>query len=83
MPSILQSINEENAAQIIALVKRISRTRGRKHPEAGTIEIPLSLLNQVSLLASLYEGRTLPISQNLCQHCPLHASTISVEQENG
>lgn len=73
--SILHSINQETAAQIIALVRRISRKRGRTHPESGTVEVSLALLNQVSTLATLYEGRTLPISQDLCPHCPLHAST--------
>ncbi len=81
MPSILKSIDQENARQIVALVRVINRKRGRKHPEFGTVEVPLSLLNQVSILASLYEGGTLPIAQDgLCQHCPLHASTVLIDQ---
>jgi hypothetical protein len=80
MSNILRSMDKETVAQIVALVRRISRARGRKHPEFGTVEVPLNLLNQVSTLASLYEGGTLPISQDLCQHCPLHASTVLIDQ---
>ena len=88
MPDILQTLetlNQADARQMAGLARRISRARGRQHPEARTVEVPLDLLNQLSVLASLYEGATLTISQHLCEHCPLHdnTGTISIEQENG
>jgi len=83
MTTSLQNLDRDDARQMAGLARRISRARGRKHPDMQTVEVPLDLLNQLSVLASLYEGGTLPISQHLCQQCPLHITTVSTEQENG
>lgn len=81
----LETLDQEDARQMVGLARLISHKRGRQHPEAGTVEVPLDLLNQLSILASLYEGATLTISQHLCQTCPLKDNTgsISIEQKNG
>ncbi|MFQ3615873.1 MAG: hypothetical protein SNJ57_09330 [Cyanobacteriota bacterium] len=65
-----------DARQLVTLVRRLSRRRGRKHPDLGTIEVPLDLLNQISILATLYEGGTLPIHEDLCGSCPLRCVTV-------
>lgn len=71
-----------DARQIVALVRQMSRQRGRNHPELGTVEVPLSLLNQASTLSTLYEGGTLVVHQDLCPSCPLKCTTSVVQEHN-
>jgi hypothetical protein len=71
MSKQLEQLEQYQIAQIVGLVRKLSSKRGMRHTNRGTVEVPLHLLNQLSTLANLYDGKTEDVPQCSAQGCPL------------
>lgn len=71
MSKPLEQLERREIAQIVGTARKLTRQRGMRHTSRGTVEVPLVLLNQLSTLVSLYDGKTEELPECSVQGCPL------------